>query len=323
MEVLRCFQKYERFFKMTRNKIRGVIFGQAIGDALGLGAEFMSKADVHRNYPNGLTDYSQIISDWHRNRWQRGEWTDDTDMMLCILQSYIRKRCVDYKDIAELFYEWAHGTPRGIGRTTLNVLSFSDYTDEPQKAAELVWNLSGKRQASNGGIMRTSIVGCLKEKVTVHAENICRLTHYDPRCVGSCVIISEIVHALVYSSESLSYEDIVDIADDYDCEIRKYVDMAYHDDLDSLHLDEQGKIGYTLKTLGSALWAYWHAMTFEDGLLQVVNQGGDADTNAAVAGAVLGAKFGCDSIPTHLLNGLRRESVLSNHIDHFLVALKL
>ena len=308
---------------MTSDKIRGAIFGQAIGDALGLGAEFMSKADVHRNYPNELTDYSQIISDWHRSRWQRGEWTDDTDMMLCILQSYIRKGCVDYKDIAELFYEWAHGTPRGIGRTTLNVLSFGDYTDKPQKAAELVWNLSGKRQASNGGIMRTSIVGCLKEKVTIHAENICRLTHYDPRCVGSCVIISEIVHALVYSSESLSYEDIVDIADDYDCEIREYVDMAYYDNLDSLHMDEEGKIGYTLKTLGSALWAYWHAMTFEDGILRIVNQGGDADTNAAVAGAVLGAKFGCDSIPAHLLNGLRSKSMLSNHIDHFLVALKL
>lgn len=306
---------------MTSDKIRGVIFGQAIGDAIGLGTEFMSKDDVHRTYPNGLTDYSQIISDWHRSRWQRGEWTDDTDMMLCILKSYVRMGCVDYNDIAQSFYEWAHGTPMGIGRTTLNVLSFGDYTKNPQRVAELVWNMSGKRQASNGGIMRTSIVGCFKENVAAHAENICRLTHYGPRCVGSCVIISDIIHTLVYSSQMLSYEEVASIADGYDYRIREYVAEAYRGDLYSLHLDEEGAIGYTLKTLGATLWAYWHATTFEDGILKIINQGGDADTNAAVAGAVLGAKFGYDLIPMHLLNGLCHKSVLSDYVDQFLTVL--
>lgn len=47
-----------------------------------------------------------------------------------------------------------------------------------------------------------------------------------------------------------------------------------------------------------------HAKSFEDGLLEVVNAGGDADTNAAVACAILGAKFGFSSIPQEYVDGL-------------------
>ena len=55
-----------------KSGIKGVIFGQAIGDALGLGTEFMSRDEVVSNYPNGLSDYSQIIQDPHRRRWIPG-----------------------------------------------------------------------------------------------------------------------------------------------------------------------------------------------------------------------------------------------------------
>jgi len=69
-------------------------------------------------------------------------------------------------------------------------------------------------------------------------------------------------------------------------------------------------MGYTLKTLAAALWAYWHAKSFEEGLLAVVNAGGDADTNAAVACAILGAKFGFNAIPKEYVEGLRNRGLL-------------
>ena len=67
------------------DKFNGAIYGQAIGDALGLGTEFMTDEDISLNYPQGLKHYSEIIQDRHRSRWRKGDWTDDTEMMLCIV----------------------------------------------------------------------------------------------------------------------------------------------------------------------------------------------------------------------------------------------
>jgi ADP-ribosylglycohydrolase len=63
------------------DKIKGLLFGQAIGDALGLATEFMILHEVTLNYPNGIHSYSDIIQDKYRSRWKIGDWTDDTDQL--------------------------------------------------------------------------------------------------------------------------------------------------------------------------------------------------------------------------------------------------
>ena len=67
-------------------------------------------------------------------------------------------------------------------------------------------------------------------------------------------------------------------------------------DIRALELQDEESVGYTLKTMSAGLWAYWNAQSFEEGLLTVVRAGGDADTNAAVACAILGAKYGFSAI---------------------------
>lgn len=297
------------------NKQKGTIYGQAIGDALGLGTEFMNYGFMRLAYPNGLRYYDEIFQDMHRSRWQKGAWTDDTDMMLCIAKAIVEDRKVNLSSIARNFKDWFCGIPMGIGDNTYKVLAAGDYVMKPLEVSKLIWEMSGRRSAANGGLMRTSVVGLLPKDVEDSAAAICRLTHYDPRCVGSCVIASEIIHSLVYKNVSPTYEQIVKWGSKYDDRIKEYVDLSLNDDIDELKLQDDKSMGYTLRTLAAGLWTYWHAKTFEEGLLAVVNAGGDADTNAAVACAILGAKFGFNAIPKEYVEGLRNKEQLEGIVQ--------
>lgn len=293
------------------DKLKGVIYGQAIGDALGLGTEGMTDEDMAWKYPQGITHYSDIFQDRHRKRWKIGDWTDDTDMMLCIANAVIKDNGVNLTSIAQNFKNWASGTPMGIGETTYKVLILADYVERPQEVAKNIWEMTHRKGAANGGLMRTSIVGTFPKSVEQCAANICRLTHYDPRCVGSCVIVSQLIHQLMYEGFGLTYHQMADIARKYDARIIDYIDLSLAPDIKALELQDPDSVGYTLRCLAAALWAYWHAPSFQEGLLSIVRAGGDADTNAAVACAILGAKFGYHTIPEEYKEGL----IYRNQLD--------
>ena len=230
---------------ITKDRIKGCIYGQAIGDALGLGTEFMSQDEVKKYYPNGLESYSQIIQDAHRKRWRKGSWTDDTDMMICIAKAR-KDNHFDLNKIACNFKDWFNGTPMGIGRHTFNVLSMRDYIEDPIKAADIIWRLYKCRSAANGGLMRTSIVATSPNVEEDEIGNICRLTHPDMRCVGSCVLYVRLIQDLIFKDVQLDISALKDIADRYDTRISEYIDLAENDNPDVLSLDDN-MMGYTLK----------------------------------------------------------------------------
>ena len=301
-------QAKEILLDNIKDKIKGCIYGQAIGDALGLGTEFMTRAEVKRHYPNGLERYDQIIQDHHRQRWQRGEWTDDTDMMLCIAKAR-HDNHFDIETIAHNFKNWFNGCPRGIGLHTSNVLAFGDYTQAPIKASQLMWRLSKCTAAANGALMRTSILGTSPVVKNNEIEDICKLTHYDARCIGSCVIIVKIIQNLIFEDKQLNIQELEDIAAKYDNRIIAYLEKSTVENPYDLSPDDEFQ-GYTLKTLALALWCLWHEKDFKAGLLDIVNLGGDADTNGAVACSMLGAKYGFSSIPKIYTDNLINTQIL-------------
>lgn len=296
------------------NKILGVLFGNAVGDALGLAAEFMTQQEASANYPNGILSYSDIIRDRHRSRWKVGDWTDDTDQMICILDSILEQEEVSITFTAEKIYEWFKNDGMGVGLHTYNVLKLPEYTKYPHKASYFTWNFKGRKSAPNGGVMRTSVLGIYHywdwQQVKKHCEDICRITHYDTRCVASCVIVGFII-----SRELLGLpvrkSDLLIVASQYDERVAEYIELAYQSDISSLKLDDKETWGYTLKTLSAALWAYNHCDNFYDTLQAVIMAGGDADTNGAVAGALMGAKLGINAIPIKLIEELNDRGLLN------------
>ncbi|MGC9504630.1 ADP-ribosylglycohydrolase family protein [Baaleninema sp.] len=315
----------------TVDRIAGTIFGHAIGDALGLGLEGIPKERVGEYYPEGLSDYENIVRDEHRSRWEAGEWTDDTALMLCILDSLLESNGVDLLDIARRFYRWAAAGNPGLGMTTHNVLFAkemygvdffqAEFDRNYFVAAKKVWEESGGRSAPNGGLMRTSVVGIWdypdRDRVKTHAEQICQITHYDPRCVASCVALSLAVRALLCGTtdtENLTQQMAREVKD-YHPDIQEYFQRTADPDIATLKLGESWGMGYTLKTLSAGFWALQHAPSYEAGLLQVLHEGGDADTNGAVAGALLGAKFGYHSIPKSWIDGLKQRQELEVRVE--------
>lgn len=238
----------------------------------------------------------------------------------------VRHREINLVDISERFVNWKKTNGRGIGRHTLNVLSIGDYTKAPFKVSELVWTMSRKQSAANGAIMRTSILGAWDysnwENVRKNTENVCKLTHFDPRCVGSCLVVTYLIHCCL-NDKAISKSELIDIGNKYDERIAEHIELAYQSNIEQLKLDEQGKLGYTLKTMSAALWAFKHTTDFQSGLKSVIEQGGDADTNGAVAGALLGLKFGFNRIPKDLVDSLVGKEELMKKSDLFIESLAL
>lgn len=178
--------------------------------------------------------------------------------MLCILDSLLDKGAIDPYDIASRFLKWFRSDGQGVGRHTYNVLQMPQYEMYPYKAAEFVWRLSKKNNAPNGALMRTCILGIWDWQNAVavrsNTECVCRLTHFDPRCVGSCVIATHIIDGELLGT-STSEEAIIRIGTEYAPEIEEFVQLGFQPDLGKLHLDDHGTKGYTLRTLAAGLWA--------------------------------------------------------------------
>lgn len=305
------------------DKVKGTIFGQAIGDAFGLGTEFLNCREISDYYPNGLTDYRQFISDSHRRRWQPGEWTDDTDQMLCILDSILANGRIEILDIARRIHTWAFNGGRGLGKTVANVLTQKNFLENPHKASETVWVESGKQGAANGAVMRTSVLGVWqyhdKAAVKANTEDVCKITHFDPRCIASCIAVVTAINRMIKGDSDIEklQSDIELEVEPIDTLILESLKLAKQDKIEELDLDGKG-IGYTLKATAAGFWVLNNCSSFDEGIQAIANQGGDADTNGAVAGSLLGARFGYSAIPERLKDGLIGHDALMQRTDALL-----
>lgn len=103
--------------------------------------------------------HNQIIQDAHRRRWAKGAWTDDTVMMLCILEGFDNCRFNSYQ-VASNFKDWFNGEPMGIGSHIYKVLCMRDYVDQPEKYSKLWCNLSRQQSAANEALKNSGILYC-------------------------------------------------------------------------------------------------------------------------------------------------------------------
>ena len=327
-----------------RDHLLGVLFGQALGDAIGLLTEFMTRNEAETYYGQQARSAEGLqlghkVPDMHRERWAVGDWTDDTDQMICIMQSLTACNGVlDQADIGQRIKHWARRgfaelgdvAGMGLGATTSHVLRHPQFDTSPAAAAEAVWQASGREAAPNGAAMRTGILGVHDfynlDRVAANAAAAAQVTHADPRCIASCVAVSVAIAQLLQGQKD--HRTLLKTAYSVVKETVKFAQRAHKRHfkrhlfatrLSELKLDEAGKIGYTLKALGAGFWAL-RQTDFRAALTELTLQAGDADTNGAVAGALLGAKVGYAALPSDWLSSLKHADWLYAQINEYVTA---
>lgn len=186
-------------------------------------------------------------------------------------------------------------------------------------AARLAWEDHGGVSAGNGSVMRCGAVALRwmhdDEALARNSVTSAAVTHWDQRCVWS-TLLTDFTIAACLRGHPLGRDAPVerctaavravapnlsrtDLPDDLPDDVRKAVDAAFAPGarVDDLHLGEPRAAGYAPKAMSAALWASQHPTSVEEGLVAVMNAGGDTDSNSPPAGAVLGARFGLEGIP--------------------------
>ncbi|WP_278265571.1 ADP-ribosylglycohydrolase family protein [Nocardia sp. AG03] len=269
------------------DRVAGVLVGGAAGDALGAGYEFTRPGPdvVIGMIGGGPFD------------WAPGEWTDDTSMALAIALASVNGPGIDLDAVAAGFVAWFDSRPPDIGNQTRQVLSARSSSALAMQAVAM--SLTG-RTGGNGSLMRTAPValaylddadGCIAA-----AGRIGMLTHHDEHAVEACKMWTYAIRHAVLSA-------------DFDG-VRDYVARSPHSAFWTERLDEAEKgtpddfpnNGWVVHALQTAWWAIstTDQSTPEHlprALEACVRAGNDTDTTAAIAGGLLGARWGASAVP--------------------------
>ncbi len=286
-----------------KDKIKGMLFGYALGNALGIGTELMTRQEIKIHYPEGLRSFSQIIRDGHRCQWEKGDWSNDTEMLLMLVDSLIESKGIDIIDYAHRLKKWHEEDPADLATVYRCVFPEPHWKQNPLMVARNAWHKNHFSDPSNEAIHRALISGIVSgEELLEDTRNLIQMTHNDSRCVCTAVIVARMVQLLYWEDSEPSFEELLSIADSIDHRAIPYIEIAKNGSLEELELDDEETVWYTRKTMSAALWALWHCDTPTEILHTLVAAGGDADTNAALGMALAGLKYGYEAMPEEVNN---------------------
>ena len=282
------------------DKIKGALYGMALGDALGLGTEFMTRQEVMSYYPDGLTDFSQFIHDMHRSLYKPGEWTNDTEVILRMLEPILEDEAINLVKIAERLHDWYLEDNMDMNEPYRVVIPTEGWVKNPIVVCHRAWKNAKTLGASNEALNRAFIIGIFaNEDVTIEelSRRLVNMTHDDERCVATTAMAAHLVSTYLYENRAPSYEELYELCRNIDERALAFLKMSYEGKLEDFHIDDEDTCWYTRKSLGVAMWALWHCKTPEEMLYKMVNAGGDADTNASLALMLAGFKYGYSALP--------------------------
>ena len=280
----------------------GAILGSAVGDALGAPFEFGPASQYSTQFPHPVLGGVGEMVDGGSFGWAPGEFTDDTQMTLALAESLLAQGSLDLDDLWTRFVSWRAGAT-DVGIATSRALSASDRFEAARNDAA-----NPGRSASNGALMRTwaialAYLGHNTEEVMLAARTQASMTHFDPAAGWGAAIGTELCRRAILGGDVINRIDDVLSYVPNDQRIR--FSHILSPDWTPGNQDEPSN-GSVWTCLAEAVWAVRNHSNFSDVVTAAIDLGGDTDTVACVAGAIAGATYGIQGIPsrwTTYING--------------------
>ncbi|CPS21880.1 ribosylglycohydrolase [Mycobacteroides abscessus] len=283
----------EHLESIDLDRARGALIGAAAGDALGAPYEFTRPGSDAEIIPKGGGAFG----------WEPSEWTDDTAMTVAVARGLLAANALadhGLNAVAQEFRVWLSSGPKDVGRQTKVVILHGGST--AQSMTEFA-RTKVDRGAGNGSLMRTAPVALRYLTDAVHcvsaAMQISDLTHPDPHAAQACAMWSYAIrHAVLLGDFNGPHQYLDEFATPSERgfwgELLRRAEHAGPTDFRNN--------GWVVDAVATAWWAITNAPGVHEqhlaGVLErAVRAGGDTDTTAAIAGALVGARWGAEAVP--------------------------
>ncbi len=301
-----------------QSRYEGCLLGLAAGDALGTTVEFKA--------PGSFAPLTDMVGGGPFGL-EKGQWTDDTSMALCLAESLITCRGFDARDQMERYVRWwkeGHLSSTGrcfdIGNTVYQALQRYQRTGEPFSGS------TDPYAAGNGSLMRLAPAPLFSAADPEHAihwsEESSRTTHGAVTCVDACRYFGGL---LVGALQGVSKEELLSPCYTPAVGVWEFIPLCPEIEViagGSFKRKEPPFIvgsGYVVEALEAALWAFDRSSSFEEGCLLAVNLGHDADTTGAIFGQLAGAYYGVDGIPQTWRDSLAQVDLIRGYAGQLLM----
>lgn len=287
------------------DKIKGALFGLAIGDALGGTTEFMTPIDIKKKY-----GYLKDIIGGGVWELEPGETTDDTAMTLAVAEGILDSPRSPLPSIGKRFLKWYHTLPKDVGTTVRMTMYFKEQGLSWGQAAEITNNYMKGKSSGNGSLMRCLPVALAyrdrmkMEDITVKQS---KMTHYASEASEACLLYNRIAHDVLWKGYPLRS------AIKRNVNGTRYSSILYRN-------PSHSPGGYVVETLMWVLAIAYSGRNLEEGVQALANMGDDSDTAAAITGGLLGLEEGFRSLPKRYVNAILEKNRL-NRVAERLVEL--
>ncbi len=299
-----------------KNKILGVLYGMAIGDAMGMPPELWSRTHLLERYGK-IEDFLDGPQDNEISyQYKRGQYTDDTAQALVILDSLISTEFIPSPtSIASHILEWAKRENAFemniLGPTSKATLELFEQGKDASKYSDAA--------LSNGAAMRIAPIGTLfsiEDKYTLcdYVKDVSKITHSsDITLTGACMVAVAVSSIMSGRDRKGMIEDVCSIEDyamglgastvsaSLSARITYGVELAHiHSENEDAFLENlynmMGAGVNTVDSIPCAMAIAYYAWNVHHCALLCANLGGDTDTIGAMACAICGAIDGIDGI---------------------------